>query len=560
MGCTVCEESGSDGGEWALISIAEQLHGKLIVSCQAWPGDPLDDTDAIRRMALAALRGGAAGLRINSPEHIATIRKETAVPIIGLQKHFQDGVYRITPDFASARLLAEAGASMIALDCTPRNWTAGEAWQQMIRQIHAQLHLPVMADVATLEEAIAAERVGADFVGPTLHGYTDSTRGADSFNFDLLAQMARQVSVPIIAEGHIATPADARKALDNGAWCVVVGSAITRPREITAGFVRALKAEDASRIAIGVDLGGTSVKAALVRGDGTIAVTAQTATRAAEGRDAVVAGLADVIEQVMAQARKLNVVPRGLGIASAGAINPNDGTVFAATDNLPDWAGFNLRQAVEDRFHLPTLVINDAQAAAFAELHYGVGRNLNDFVAITIGTGVGGGMVCGGKLQQGQHGLAGTVGHQTIRVDGRPCNCGRKGCLEAYVSTAALIRAYRQYGGQAEAGEESLAAQARRISSLALAGNAAASCAYAEMGEYLAEGIANLFNLLDPQAVVLSGGLVEGHAVFVDKVERRVRDMLHFGRKRMPSVLLARVGCHAGMQGAAALVFEKLDP
>ena len=542
-----------------MISFAEQLHHKLVVSCQAWPGDPLDETDAIRRMALAALRGGAAGLRINSPEHIAAIRRETEVPIVGLQKRFQDGVYRITPDFAAAQLLASAGASIIAVDCTGRSWSEGDDWQEMIRRIHAELKLPVMADVATLEEAIAAEKAGADYIGPTLHGYTAYTRGANSFNWALLAGMAERISVPIIAEGHISTPADARKAIDLGAWCVVVGSAITRPGEIAEHFAHALQTDAARNTAIGVDLGGTSIKGGIVRGDGAVTWTANAPTRAAQGRDAVVASLVHVIEQVVAQARGLALTPCGLGIASAGAINPNDGTVFAATDNLPDWAGFDLRHAVEDRFHLPTFVMNDAQAAALAELHYGLGRTLRDFVALTFGTGLGGGIVCGGKLQQGQYGLAGTVGHQTIRVDGRPCNCGRKGCWEAYVSTAALICTYHQNGGTAEPGGDNSAAQARRISNLALAGDKAACAAYAGMAEYLAEGIANLFNLLDPQAVILSGGLVEGHKEFVQEVERRVCSLLYGGPKRRPLVQLAEAGHHAGIQGAAALVFESLN-
>lgn len=541
-----------------MISLREQLHRKLIVSCQAWPGDPLDDTDAIRRLALAALRGGAAGLRINSPAHIAAIRKNTALPIIGLQKHFQDGVYRITPDFAAAQLLAEAGASIIAVDCTSRSWSSGDAWEALIRQIHTELKMPVMADVATLEEAITANKAGADFVGPTLHGYTEETKGSDSFDWDLLLQMATALSVPIIAEGHISTPADARKAIENGAWCVVVGSAITRPGDITSGFVQALEKPNACGTAIGVDLGGTSIKAGIVCSNGAMTRCDQLPTPASDGRDAVMAGVIKVIEERMAQAHIQNLTPCGLGIASAGAINPVDGTVFAATDNLPDWAGFNLRHAIEDRFQIPTFVINDGQAAVLAELHYGLGRRLHDFVALTIGTGVGGGIVCNGKLLQGQYGLAGTFGHQTIRMGERACNCGRMGCLEAYVSTAALVHEYQSHGEKAEPGE-STAARARRISNLALAGDSAACAAYAQMGEYLAEGIANIFNLLDPQAVVLSGGLVEGHAAFVRKVESSVRGMLHFGAKRNPSVLLAEAGRYTGIQGAAALVFERLS-
>lgn len=539
-------------------TIQEQLCGKLIVSCQAERGDPLEDTDAIRRMALAALRGGAAALRINSAEHIAAIRKETRVPIIGLHKHYMDGTRRITADFASAAALASAGASIIALDCTMRAWSEGDAWQEMIQRIHSELHLPVMADVATLDEGIAAAAAGADFVGTTLNGYTDYTRDVRSFNWALLAEMARRIPAPIVAEGHISTPDEARRALATGAWCVVVGSAITRPGTITEGFVRAMQPWTDRMPALGVDLGGTSIKAGIVSGAGRVTLTARVATRAAEGRDAVTAGLAEAIGQVIAQAREKEIALCGLGVASAGAINTEDGTVFAATDNLPGWTDFNLRQFVEDRFHLPTYVINDAHAAVLAELHFGLGRSLANFVAITIGTGVGGGIVCHGKLLEGEHGLAGTIGHQTICFNGRPCNCGRRGCLEAYVSTSALLQEYKEQGGVIDGTGPDNATLAFQISRLAIAGDPAARKAYAVVGNYLAEGIASIFNLFDPQAVLISGGLVEGQSEFIREVEQRVTSLLHFGWKRKPCIKPGASGHYTGVQGAGALVFERL--
>src|SRR5580698_1127908 len=222
-------------------ALFEQLKGKLVVSCQAAPGDPLEDTDAIRRMALAAVQGGAVGLRINSAEHIAALRRETQLPIIGLHKHYGAGGLRITPDFAAAASLAAAGASMIAVDCTQRAQSDGEPWQELIQRIHDELHLPVMADIATLDEAMAAESSGADCVGPTLNGYTERTRGNEGFSWALLAELVEKLRVPIMAEGHIWTPEEARRAIAGGAWSVIVGSAITRPGVITSGFVRVLE-------------------------------------------------------------------------------------------------------------------------------------------------------------------------------------------------------------------------------------------------------------------------------------------------------------------------------
>ena len=142
--------------------ILETLRSGLVVSCQAALGDPLEDTETIRRIARSVAKAGAAGLRINSPEQIAAIRQDLKLPIIGIQKRYHGKNIRITPDFASAVALASAGASIIALDCTGRDWPDGEPWQLLIERIHRELRLPVMADVSTLEEAVVAKNAGAD--------------------------------------------------------------------------------------------------------------------------------------------------------------------------------------------------------------------------------------------------------------------------------------------------------------------------------------------------------------------------------------------------------------
>jgi len=478
------------------------------------------------------------------------------VPIIGIHKQYGPAGLRITPTFVAASALAAAGASMIALDCTNRVWPDGDPWQTLIPLIHQQLHLPVMADVATLDEAHAAAASGADCVGTTLNGYTELTRQEQTFNWNLLVQMAQDLRVPIMAEGHISTPEEARRALNSGAWCVIVGSAITRPGVITASFVHAMEPQAFGAPAIGVDIGGTSIKAALVRRSGETRLSAQVPTNAVKGRDAIFAALIQVIEQVLSAAHEEHFEPVGLGIATAGAVDQRDGSIFAATENLPGWTGFALRAFVEERFQLPAFVVNDAHAAVLSEQYFGLGRGLSDFVVITVGTGIGGGIVSAGKLLRGQHGFAGTIGHSVIRTGGQLCNCGRAGCLEAYVSTAALIREYRRLGGIVPEGRIDDAAIALRINQLAHRGDAVSQQAYAVLSEYLSEAIANIFNLLDPQIVLLSGGLIEDQTQFVTDVERQVRERLHFGTRRQPQVCMACAGRYAGVQGAGALVFE----
>lgn len=221
----------------------DQVRGRLIVSCQALASEPLHGSQIMARMAVAARQGGAVGIRANSPEDIRAIREAVNLPIIGLYKDGDSGVY-ITPNLRHARAVAQAGADIIALDATQRPRPNGEQLSDIIAAIHVEMDKLVLADVSTLEEGIAAVQMGADFVAPTLSGYTDYSPKLDGPNFDLIRELAQRVKVPVIAEGHIRTPEEARAALDAGAMAVVVGSAITRPQWITAQFAAVLDVED----------------------------------------------------------------------------------------------------------------------------------------------------------------------------------------------------------------------------------------------------------------------------------------------------------------------------
>jgi N-acetylmannosamine-6-phosphate 2-epimerase/N-acetylmannosamine kinase len=532
-------------------NILESLRHKLVVSCQAAPNDPMEDSDTMRRIARSAVLGGAGGLRLNSPQDIRAVRLDTALPIIGIQKSYRGGKLRITPTFADAAALANAGADIIALDCTGRDHPYDEPWREIVTRIKAELNVLVMADIATLQQAIDAAEAGCDLIGTTLNGYTEQTAGNDVFDPQLIADIERATGRPVIAEGHIATPAEARLALDAGAWCVVVGSAITRPGSITASFVRAIAAPPRGAYAIGIDIGGTAIKAAIVHANGEVIAPISIPTQATLGREVIAQSLLEAVHQTVAEAATRNIALTGIGIASAGAIDAKLGIVFAATENLPGWAGFDIRAFIGTRTQLPVFVENDAHAAALSELHYGAGRGLASFVALTIGTGIGGGIVLEGKLQRGTYGFAGTIGHQVIRFDGHPCNCGRNGCLEAYVSTAALIR---EYAGSLPNSDD--ATKARIIADLSIAGDPAARKAYGTLATYLAEGLANLSNILDPEAIIVSGGIIEGQPTFLEELQQKTQALLHFGGKRPPRILRAAAGHYAGVQGAASSVFN----
>lgn len=220
-----------------MIDLGARLRGGLIVSCQALPGEPLHGAEIMARLAQAAEAGGAVGIRANGPADIAAIRAVTALPLIGLWKQDVPGfdVY-ITPTISSAVAVAEAGADIIALDATARPHPEGSA-ADLIRAVQRATGRPVLADISTEAEALAAQDAGAAFVSTTMSGYTPYSPQQAGPDLNLVRRLALLLQVPLIAEGRIATPEEARAALDAGAFAVVVGGAITRPQQITARFV-----------------------------------------------------------------------------------------------------------------------------------------------------------------------------------------------------------------------------------------------------------------------------------------------------------------------------------
>lgn len=223
----------------SLPPLVAQLRGGLIVSCQALPDEPLHGAEIMACMALAAYAGGAVGIRANGPEDIHAIRAMVPLPLIGIYKDGSEGVY-ITPTFGHAQAVAEAGADIIAIDATQRPRPDGKPLAAMIAAIHMELDKLVMADVSTLDEGLAAEAAGADLLSTTLSGYTPYSPQQDSPDFGLIRALVVETHIPVIAEGRIRTPEQARAALDAGAFAVVVGAAITRPQSITAWFVKGM--------------------------------------------------------------------------------------------------------------------------------------------------------------------------------------------------------------------------------------------------------------------------------------------------------------------------------
>lgn len=224
------------------MSVLDKLNKKLIVSCQALEGEPLHDSYIMSKMALAAKLGGASGIRANTVNDIRAIKQEVDLPIIGIiKKDYLNSEVYITPTLTEIDELFHEGVDIIALDATKQKRFDGLSFQKFFSQVKEKYPNQLfMADISTLEEAIDAERAGVDIVGTTMGGYTTYSKG--TVPLELLKEVVEHVSIPVIAEGNIDTPEKATKALEIGAYAVVVGGAITRPKQITERFLDAMNA------------------------------------------------------------------------------------------------------------------------------------------------------------------------------------------------------------------------------------------------------------------------------------------------------------------------------
>lgn len=221
--------------------VLNKIKGKLIVSCQALEDEPLHSSFIMGRMALAATQANAGGIRANTVSDIKEIKLNTKLPIIGIIKRVygECNVY-ITPTIKEVIELADEGVDIIAIDATKRERPDNISLENFVKSIKAKYpNQLIMGDISSIEEAIYAQNIGIDIVGTTLCGYTEYTKGNDPLS--TLSEVLKNVTIPVIGEGNLDTPEKAKKAIEMGAFAVVVGGAITRPKQIAEKFVRAIE-------------------------------------------------------------------------------------------------------------------------------------------------------------------------------------------------------------------------------------------------------------------------------------------------------------------------------
>jgi len=300
-----------------------------------------------------------------------------------------------------------------------------------------------------------------------------------------------------------------------------------------------------------LDIGGTKIAAALVS-DGVVSSRQSVPTPAREGADAVLGRAAVLARSVCRDAGPADPVT-ALGVSCAGVVDSERGVVVAATDLIAGWAGTAVADRLAGAFGVPAWCLNDVHAHALGEARHGAGRHTGSMLLVAIGTGIGGAHVLDGSVVAGAHHAAGHVGHVHVALAGdRRCSCGRRGHLEAIASGSAMLTAYRERGGVAADGADLDAAAA-----IPGPPGEAARAVLATAGRATGIAIGSLLNVLDPEVVVLSGGVVGAGAPWLEPLRAGVRESALDALADTP-VVLAQTGADAPHLGAAAFVRERM--
>ena len=312
------------------------------------------------------------------------------------------------------------------------------------------------------------------------------------------------------------------------------------------------------RVSVGVDLGGTKIALGVVDRSGRLLETARLPTRASRPASAVIRDIVDQVETAWAP-RLERTTPLGIGVA--GQVDRDGRVLFGP--NL-GWHQVPLGSRLAKALGRPVAVLNDVQAATYGEWRHGAGRGDQEMVCIFVGTGVGGGIVSGGRLQQGASGSAGELGHLTVERDGRPCRCPNRGCLEAYAGGWAIAqRAQEAVTADPRRGEAllTLAGKASAISSETVEvayrrGDPLAKELVEATVAHLCDGLVSVVNALNPSTIVLGGGVIAGYPRIVPRLEREVRGRALAAATRQLHIVPAALGGESGVVGAAAYARE----
>ena len=309
---------------------------------------------------------------------------------------------------------------------------------------------------------------------------------------------------------------------------------------------------------IGIDVGGTNVKIALVD-DGKIIYSNSVPTYAQMGYEYTVNNIKQAIKDLMKETETTAADIKGIGFDFPGQVAYKTGVVKLAP-NIPGWVNVPIAQMIEEAFHIPTRIDNDVRCAALGEMNFGAGKGCQNFVCITVGTGIGSGLVINGQLVRGAANAAGEIGHIKLQMkDGPICGCGDTGCLEAFASGPSIVAMAQDYlkSGKSTkfremAGDGEITPYI--VAKAAEAGDPVAKRIFTIIGEYVGMGLVSVINLLNPEKVIIGGGVAEAGDLLLEPIRKTVMERAMVVARESVEIVPAELGNSAGVIGASMLV------
>ena len=308
---------------------------------------------------------------------------------------------------------------------------------------------------------------------------------------------------------------------------------------------------------IGIDVGGTNIKIALVE-EGKIIYSNTVPTYANMGYEYTVNNIKQVVRDLMKETNTTEKDIEGIGFDFPGQVDYKTGVVKLAP-NIPGWVNIPIAQMMEDEFHIPTRIDNDVRCAALAELNYGAGKGANNLICITVGTGIGSGLIVNGKLVRGSSNAAGELGHIKLQMENGPiCGCGDRGCLEAFASGPAIVAMAEEYikGGKSTKYRELANPDITPyiVAEAAKQGDVVAKKIFETIGNYIGIGLSSVVNLLNPEKIVIGGGVADAGDLLFNPIKETLKKRTMPIQGAAVEVVHAELGNTAGVIGASLLI------
>ncbi len=311
---------------------------------------------------------------------------------------------------------------------------------------------------------------------------------------------------------------------------------------------------------IGIDLGGTNLKAGIVDKGGKITHRLSIKTNYNADPQAISNQIFELIDEVIKEAhvKKSDII--GIGLGSPGLIDKKGETIIFSP-NLPRWRNIPIKLLVTERFSMPCVLENDANAAAWGEKWVGAGKGVSSLVILTLGTGIGGGIVIDNKLWRGANNVAAEIGHMIIQMDGPKCSCGNNGCIEAYASATAMVRRFKELlkSGVSSSLKDSREITAKMINDAAFQGDKASLDVIEETGRYLGIALVNVMHILNPEMIVLTGGMIGSGELLMNPIRQVTKQNAFEASYKDTKIVFSQLGNDAGIIGAAGCLLKELE-